>query len=590
MRRRKLLIGIGAAAAGGSAAFGTEAFTSVQAERNVDVSVAGDQSSFVALTSTDSANAERYVSFEGDGTLEININGDNGSGSGVTNDAITTLEDLFAILNQGSQSVNIHVDDSSDAVTFQSAGGTIETVENSVELDVGEEIIVGIEVDTLNNDFDVSKDSSTNILDNATIVADASNSGPVGPNPAEFDLVLDSSLSTESTGTDEFTSLSSALTEATEGDTIGIREGSGDYASESTQTINTKGVSLVGPNAGTHGASASRDAEATLGSSIEIAADDVTINGIEIDGAEGNAINMTRPVSDVTIQNNRIVNVVDTGFDQSGGVDAAANGVNAQLGGSNLGQPGDTMANLAIRDNEISGFSISANDDGDDEVTATGVRLNQKDKNVEDPVISGNVITNITASNSSSGTIEARGITVNAATATGSAVMDGLTIDSNEISNLSATGGSSTGIGIFENSGPDLRPGPKNFEIVANEFKNLSQATIEAAESEVNGAIFVGGYETLGSNHRVENNNFRSGQVARFGAQQNGFEPNSADALDVENNFYGASSGPKGNDGVGGSGVPANTVNKDGKVDNNLVAADDGGNRTSEVPFAGPDI
>ena len=81
MRRRKLLIGIGAAAAGGSAAFGTEAFTSVQAERNVEVAGAGDRSSFVAIQPLDSANVGKYLDAESDNTVELDLDGDN-SGSG----------------------------------------------------------------------------------------------------------------------------------------------------------------------------------------------------------------------------------------------------------------------------------------------------------------------------------------------------------------------------------------------------------------------------------------------------------------------------------------------------------------------------
>lgn len=250
------------------------------------------------------------------------------------------------------------------------------------------------------------------------------------------------------------------------------------------------------------------------------------------------------------------------------------------------------MANLAIRDNLIANFDISGTGNSDDEVTATGIRLNQKDKNVQDPVISGNVIRDLQASNNNdAGTIEVRGITIDAGSSGSGTPVDGLTIDSNEIKDLlSAPAGSSTGIGIFEDGGSDPRKGPTNFEITANEFDSIQRSTIGNSASEVSGSIFIGGYEDLGEDHRVENNNIRRGQVARFGADQGGFTPGEADALNVENNYWGASDGPGGNDGVGGSGLPANTVGTSGQVDQDLVAAADGGHRTSEVPFAGPDV
>jgi len=592
MRRRKLMIGLGALTAGGSAAFGTEAFTSVEAQRNVDVYVAGDASAFVALTETDSDGTSEYVSSESDGTLQVNIDDENADvgGSGVNDDAITVFSNLFKILNQGSQTVSVYVEEESEAVTFQSGGNSIEKAEDAVELDVGEEIVVGIEVDTLNNDVDPGgEDGTDTLIDTATVYAEAESNGPSGPNPAEFDLLLDTALSGE-LAEDEFTSVSAALSAATEGDTIGVNPGT--YRPGSTQTIGTKGVSLVGPNAGTHGEDASRADEATFKSTVEIAADDVTIDGVTFSGTEGNAIDMKRPVSGVTIQNSRVLDVVETGFSDSGGEDVAADGINAQLSGADIGQPGDTMANLAIRDNLIANFDISGSGDNDDEVTATGIRLNQKSKNVQDPVISGNVIRDLEASNGNdAGTIEVRGITINAGSSGSGTPVDGLTIDSNEIKDLiSAPTGSSTGIAIFEDFNFSPREGPTNFEITANEFDGIQRSTIGNTASEVSGSIFIGGYEDLGEDHRVENNNIQRGQVARFGESQSGFSPGEADALNVENNYWGASDGPSGNNGVGGSGLPANTVGLAGQVDQDLVAAADGGHRTSEVPFAGPDV
>ncbi|WP_127117299.1 hypothetical protein [Halorubrum sp. PV6] len=224
MRRRKLLIGIGAAAAGGGAAFGTEAFTSVQAERNVDVAVAGDRSSFIAIQPLSSNNAGKYVNTESDDTVEIELDGGNsGSGEGVAQDAITQLEDLFRVVNQGSQPVSVYFEDDSEAVTFRvtrstgtstngSNGESLEGADNSVELAVGEQVVVGMTVDTLNNDV------SGQLLDSAVLYADANASAPQQSIP-EPQYIVDGDGDEPNT----FETLSAALGEATADSVIGIR-------------------------------------------------------------------------------------------------------------------------------------------------------------------------------------------------------------------------------------------------------------------------------------------------------------------------------------------------------------------------------
>ena len=263
MRRRKLLIGIGATAAGGSAAFGTEAFTSVQAERNVDVAVAGDQSSFIAIQPLDSANAGEYVNTESDNTVELELDGDNsGSGEGVTQDAITQLEDLFRVVNQGSQEVSVYFEDDSDAVTFRvtrstetstngSNGQSLEGAANSVELGVGEQIVVGLTVDTLNNDV------SGQLLDNVTLYADANASAPEQSIP-EPQYVVDPTAA-ESGGSqpaedNTHATIASALQAARNDDqsgagaVIGIRgdAGSSPLTPSSLIDIDLDGVTITG--------------------------------------------------------------------------------------------------------------------------------------------------------------------------------------------------------------------------------------------------------------------------------------------------------------------------------------------------------
>jgi len=83
-----------------------------------------------------------------------------------------------------------------------------------------------------------------------------------------------------------------------------------------------------------------------------------------------------------------------------------------------------------------------------------------------------------------------------------------------------------------------------NVSVTRNNFTNLSGATVNTT-----GALFVGGYETLGTDHVVTGNNFDSGGVLRFtNASQigPGFDPSAAEDLNATENWWGNQSGPSG--------------------------------------------
>jgi hypothetical protein len=114
MERRKFLIGAGSLAAGSAAAMGTGAFTSVQANRDINVAVADDANALLALEPTDGENAD-YTVVNDDGTLGIDISDGNPTGpegSGVNNDARTIIRDVFKITNKGTQPVYVGIDGS----------------------------------------------------------------------------------------------------------------------------------------------------------------------------------------------------------------------------------------------------------------------------------------------------------------------------------------------------------------------------------------------------------------------------------------------------------------------------------------------
>ena len=119
MERRKFVVGLGALAAGGAAAAGSGAFTSVEADRNVEVDVADDSDAFLALEGKDTPNGNEYVDDDGtDGTLSLDFSETTEGGDGLNQNADTIIRDLFEIQNQGTQEVVVGVTDLPDGMSI----------------------------------------------------------------------------------------------------------------------------------------------------------------------------------------------------------------------------------------------------------------------------------------------------------------------------------------------------------------------------------------------------------------------------------------------------------------------------------------
>jgi hypothetical protein len=124
MNRRNVLVGLGGLVAGGGALIGTGAFTTVEAERTVNVETAGDANAFLALAPADrdGSGNNAYVE-ETNGTIQINLDGSNDSDvDGLNQNAITTFRNLVTVSNNGTQTVqsltlSMDVSNDSDAVT-----------------------------------------------------------------------------------------------------------------------------------------------------------------------------------------------------------------------------------------------------------------------------------------------------------------------------------------------------------------------------------------------------------------------------------------------------------------------------------------
>jgi hypothetical protein len=124
MNRRNVLVGLGGLVAGGGALIGTGAFTTVEAERTVNVETAGDANAFLALAPADrdGSGNNAYVE-ETNGTIQINLDSNSGSnGDGLNRNAITTFRNLVTVSNNGTQTVqsltlSMDVSGDNDAVT-----------------------------------------------------------------------------------------------------------------------------------------------------------------------------------------------------------------------------------------------------------------------------------------------------------------------------------------------------------------------------------------------------------------------------------------------------------------------------------------
>jgi hypothetical protein len=118
MNRRKFIAGFGSLAAVVAGAVGTNAFTSVKANRTVNVEVAGDDKAFLALqkaegvNSDPGVNSDAYVNVNG-GEVSFDFSSNNGTadlGNGFNKNAVVEIEDLLEVKNQGTQSVHLSID------------------------------------------------------------------------------------------------------------------------------------------------------------------------------------------------------------------------------------------------------------------------------------------------------------------------------------------------------------------------------------------------------------------------------------------------------------------------------------------------
>jgi hypothetical protein len=112
VKRRKVLIGAGSLLAGGAAATGTGAFSAMEAERGLDVEIAGDGQGYLKFN-TDLGNSpdNNYEYAEiNDKELVIDFDTNNAGGDGVNYNSVMFFDDVFALENNGTEPLEIWVE------------------------------------------------------------------------------------------------------------------------------------------------------------------------------------------------------------------------------------------------------------------------------------------------------------------------------------------------------------------------------------------------------------------------------------------------------------------------------------------------
>ena len=167
MKRRNFLIGAGGSALGGSVLLGSGAFTSVEAQRNINIEVADDPDAYLGLDKCPDSPNSSYVTFDGTAnTMKIDMSDSNPTvddegnelGEGVNPHAITTFHNVFQICNNGKMPACVWIEDDEKWPTYGDGKRRVEfyleddrdasLIGNEVLMEVGDCVCVGMRVDT----------------------------------------------------------------------------------------------------------------------------------------------------------------------------------------------------------------------------------------------------------------------------------------------------------------------------------------------------------------------------------------------------------------------------------------------------------
>lgn len=130
LTRLNVLVVLGVVTVAGGALFGTGAFTTVEADRTVDVNSVGDASALLEFSDKESQLVDMQG---GDDTDLLRIEEQN-----LNKDAVTEAEDAFNATNTGNNGVGFYVQDPGVAeidIVNVATGESVVGAANSVDLD-----------------------------------------------------------------------------------------------------------------------------------------------------------------------------------------------------------------------------------------------------------------------------------------------------------------------------------------------------------------------------------------------------------------------------------------------------------------------
>lgn len=163
MKRRTVISGLGAAAAGTALGVGTGAFTTVDAERQVSLNVVDDANAYVQLDSLDIDEFPNATYFEdsdsrGDGLIKLDVNSNTNGGEGIGLDSEYEILQIFELRNAGTEEVefafendpddDITDDERIDDLVYLDESGDDITTDSSLTLAAGDSENVGVRLET----------------------------------------------------------------------------------------------------------------------------------------------------------------------------------------------------------------------------------------------------------------------------------------------------------------------------------------------------------------------------------------------------------------------------------------------------------
>lgn len=178
MKRRQLIAGLGVSVAGGGAALGTGAFTSVEADRSVGVNVATEDQAYLSLDPNTGSNNEIFsTSPTSNNKLQLDFNGPAGvTGDGPGKNSVYEFDSVFQIKNQGTQKVYINI----SSLSINSGNISIEFYagsDPSAPLDSNDlELKAGGAPAKIGVKIDVNENASTNSFSGSTTVSASASS------------------------------------------------------------------------------------------------------------------------------------------------------------------------------------------------------------------------------------------------------------------------------------------------------------------------------------------------------------------------------------------------------------------------------